>query len=428
MIMQPSDGPGRTITTVDDGYLAEHIERSHGRVVYVAPGLGIATAKALVARLVRQPTEVAMILDDDPEICRIGFGDAEALEIVKQAVEQHGLDVQGHRGLRIGLLITDEGLVIWSPTARSVDADAAVGKPNAIVLSGPVVETVRAAVSPAAGGSGSAPEIGKGRLTTQALEVAIKDLKQNPPAPFDLARRTRVFSTRFQFVELEMRGAEWTERRIRLSNLLLNADLPTSLQPLLETQIRPFQTRGDLAFEVPHVIRGKRAFDEDGSRITVPTKQAEILKCWDELRTRYLWQLKGFGWLIRKDRLAAFRSEIEAFEETLRAWVDAFKAHAAKHEGVLVNEIVEALKGRLDRAQERKLLDEIDLPAEVRKGLDRLRVIEPRVRMVLKDVSWESSRDGEFMGALRSSVPAEELEGWFTEFNAAIERPTRMNR
>jgi hypothetical protein len=50
-----------------------------------------------------------------------------------------------------------------------------------------------------------------------------------------------------------------------------------------------------------------------------------------------------------------------------------------------------------------------------------MRVIPPHVRIVTKDVSWESTRDEEFTEALRDAVPAVELEGWFYEFTAARE-------
>jgi hypothetical protein len=51
-----------------------------------------------------------------------------------------------------------------------------------------------------------------------------------------------------------------------------------------------------------------------------------------------------------------------------------------------------------------------------------MRVTEPRVRLVTKNVSWESTRDEEFTYVLREALPPEDLEGWFEEFTAAMER------
>ena len=64
----------------------------------------------------------------------------------------------------------------------------------------------------------------------------------------------------------------------------------------------------------------------------------------------------------------------------------------------------------------------INLEDEVRRGLASMRVIEPNVRIVLKDVSWESTRNEEFTAALQAVLPPTELEGWFEEFTAAKER------
>ena len=43
--------------------------------------------------------------------------------------------------------------------------------------------------------------------------------EENPPASFDLSVKTRVFSTKLQFVEFELRGAPWTTRKIKVSSL-----------------------------------------------------------------------------------------------------------------------------------------------------------------------------------------------------------------
>ena len=62
---------------------------------------------------------------------------------------------------------------------------------------------------------------------------------------------------------------------------------------------------------------------------------------------------------------------------------------------------------------------------QVADGLDRLRVIEPGVRIVFKDVAWESSRDDEFLAALEAALPAEELKGWFEEVAVVRQRQER---
>jgi hypothetical protein len=62
----------------------------------------------------------------------------------------------------------------------------------------------------------------------------------------------------------------------------------------------------------------------------------------------------------------------------------------------------------------RKQIEEL-----VRKGLDNLRVIEPGVKVVYKNITVESTRDKEFLSVLEKALPDEELKEWYQIFNAA---------
>jgi hypothetical protein len=59
-------------------------------------------------------------------------------------------------------------------------------------------------------------EIGCEPFTPEQVAKTVAALKENPPAPFDLSVKTRVFSTKFQFVEFELRGAVWTTQSLEL--------------------------------------------------------------------------------------------------------------------------------------------------------------------------------------------------------------------
>lgn len=409
-----------TFQTINDKSLANLIDQASQRVVYISPGVGVETTAALIRAIENKQLSVTIVIDADEDAYRIGYGDHVALVALHEATGRLQFPLRRQPGLRIGMLVSDDELLIWAPTARSVEPECEDQQPNAISLKGPVVEKVEAAVG--ADQSHVLPnqtEIGKEPLRLEDLSKTIENLKANPPAPFDLAQKTRVFSTRFQFVEFEIRGAEWTERRVKLSSLFLNADLPDELQDILETQVRPFQSAADVAFEVPHLVNGEPAYKKDGTRIMVAAKQADIAKEWSGIRDRYLKQVKGFGWLIKKDRLTSFHTEIAAYEESLTVWVKAFQNHVKTEENKLIDSIVSSISARLERSKNPNSLKGIDLKAEVTKGLQRMRVIEPKVRIVLKNVAWESSRDQEFTTALKQAFTEDELKGWFEEFTAA---------
>lgn len=413
-----------TFQAINDEALASIIRRAVKRVVYVSPGVGQATTEALVDAIKLGRVAVTVIIDADEDACRIGYGDHKALAALHEATRNLQFPLRQQQGIRIGLLVSDDDLVIWAPTARSVEAERKPEQPNAIVLKGPAVDKVEAAVgSDQSSVLASQAEIGRTALRPQHLAQTVQKLNDNPPAPFDLSQKTHVFSTRFQFVEFEVRGAEWTERRIKLSSLVLNADLPEALQDILETRIHPFHSAADTAFAIPLVVNGEKAFRADGSRLVVAAKQADIAKEWVRIRDRYLKPVKGFGWLIQRDRLEKFKAEIEAYEECLKAWVDAFRNHVRADEDNLIDSIVSSISARIERATNRDRQEGLNLKAEVAKGLQRIRVIDPKVRIVLKNVSWESSRDNEFNAALKQAFTQEELQGWFEEFTAAKQHP-----
>ncbi len=55
----------------------------------------------------------------------------------------------------------------------------------------------------------------------------------------------------------------------------------------------------------------------------------------------------------------------------------------------------------------------------IRASLQGLPVSVPAVKLVFKDVSWESTGDAEFVKALSETLPKEDLDGWFNVFSAA---------
>jgi len=59
-------------------------------------------------------------------------------------------------------------------------------------------------------------EIGRETLSAERAKVTVEALEANPPAPVNLSRMARVFSTKVQFVECILRGAQWTEREIKV--------------------------------------------------------------------------------------------------------------------------------------------------------------------------------------------------------------------
>ena len=248
--------------------------------------------------------------------------DREGLEELQELARDDHIGLRSQPGLRIGLLLADDEILIWSPTPRAIEERRRVGEPNGIDLgaaigairmpasrgddapeapslgeteeAGSLADIIRNAVG--ADDSDVLPseaEIGRQPFTPEQVAETVKELKDNPPAPFDLSRKTRVFSTKFQFVEFEVRGGAWTTRQVKLSSLLLNPDVPDELQELFETRVRPFSSHANQAVEVPTLVQGQVAYTQDGRPILSPMTQADMERARDEIVRRYLRQPRG---------------------------------------------------------------------------------------------------------------------------------------
>jgi len=438
-----------TFIVVDDPLLSQRIFAARFRVVFIAPAVSQSVAEALGKCFQSaESISITVVLDPDEEPYRLGYGDREGLELVRQLAQENHIALRSQPGLRVGLLLIDNDILIWSPTPHAVETQRTDGEPNGVNLSYSTSGASSSAASsniPDSQGS-QAPqnifadliqnavgaddsnvllneaEIGRTALTPELAEKTIKLLKENPPTPFDLARKSRVFSTRYQYVEFELRGAEWTQREIKLSSLLLNSDVPEEFRELFETHIKPFSHKEDVTVNVPALVQGEIAYNQHGAEILVPMTQSDIEKSWKALRQRYMSQLPGFGWLIRRADKEKFNAEIRAFETVLKAWVKGFRKESEGEQKELVDRIVSLIQSRSERFAPNKALDKKDLEKRVCDGIQNLRITEPSVKLLFKEISWESARDKEFTDALRKALPAEDLKGWFEIFTAARER------
>ena len=441
-----------TFIAVNDRLLVDRIGAVSRRIVFVAPAISKEVATALGGCLCRaDQISITLILDPDAEAHRIGYGDREGLEKLRDLARDNHIGLRSQPGLRIGLLLADDEVLIWSPTPRAVEDQRRVDEPNGLDLTaaigaihmlasrgddapevpgldnteeaGSLADIIRNAVGaddlyvlP------STAEIGRKPFTPEQVAETVKELTENPPAPFDLSRKTRVFSTKFQFVEFELRGAAWTTREIKLSSLLLNPDVPDELQDLFDTRVRPFSAHADREIEVPTLVQGQIAYSREGKPILSPMKQADMERAWKEIVKRYLRRIEGFGWLLSRSEKPAFQAAVTAYGTVLLEWVTGFRKIAAKDEAKLIEQLVGLISARANQASAKGKLKDMNIENVVKEGIQKLRVTEPSVKLVFKEISWESTRDAEFARALRSAFPNEDLKKWFEEFTAARER------
>lgn len=246
------------LQSITDDLLLEAVDKAKHRVVLIAPGVWPPLAEAIAAAWLRLGKEkVTAILDIDPEICRIGYGSLEGLNILQATAARVGEALGEEPGIRICVLIADDQTFIFSPTPRQLETppgDATiVGTPqpraNGIVLDKPP-ETLETELGSGPDGI-SARTVGMESLKQEKLDKVKEDLNKNPPKSFDLSRAVNVYNAKIQFVELTMPGCRLSSDRFRetakqLTEELLQdvlAEIPPKWQRRLGSQPHPDQVR-----------------------------------------------------------------------------------------------------------------------------------------------------------------------------------------
>ena len=207
------------VVSLRDIELEGQISCARRRLVVIAPGLSESVAEAIVKKwheLGRNAVQV--VLDPDPEVCRLGLGDVAALSMLHETAEQMGGEIHKQQGLRVGVVVSDETTTVYAPIPRLIEAGGLPGERlNAIRFDAPILE-------PSAGNTHS--DLRSIDLHSEPLKAAdvkntAQDLDTNPPMKFDVARKVRVFNSRFEFVEFELHGLSLSRKRVPIPSDLM---------------------------------------------------------------------------------------------------------------------------------------------------------------------------------------------------------------
>ena len=420
-----------TFCIVNDDLLVERIMAAQWRIILIAPGIHQPVAEALAVRLQdldRLP--ITLVLDGDEDVCRIGFGDIAALKRVHQLVNAAESSIRYQPGLRLGALIVDDETFVWAPTPRSVEAmphrtehaaPTCQLMPNGLLLDLDAGNQIAWAVG--AEGTDVAPqqaEIGQTAIPPDQVAQVEQALADNPPIPVDLQRITRVYSTKLQFVELEVRGANLSRRKLRLPNTLINADAGDELRDMLESGFRPFADFKDRQTSAPIFINGEQAFNSHGAPLEEPVSEARLNRERKDIEAEFLYDVTGFGDLIERERKAEFLKRVEAYKTRLAAHAKGLRQIMQDEMVKVIEQVVKLIHDRGNRMGAN--IDPERLGAELRKQAALPDDGEPVTRCVFKDVTHEQTRDAEFRQKVDRALPLavkKRLGQWYDEFNAA---------
>ena len=114
----------RVFRTANDEALVALIHAARRRLVVIAPALTEAVASAVAAKIPEhfKALSLTIILDADPAVYRMGYGDLAALTILRDASVACEFNLRTQAGIRIGLVMSDNQTLIFSPVPRHIEA------------------------------------------------------------------------------------------------------------------------------------------------------------------------------------------------------------------------------------------------------------------------------------------------------------------
>jgi hypothetical protein len=418
----------RTFTVATDAGLIELIRRATNRLVVVAPGLKMPVAEAIVETVQRRGSSlrVVVILDTDPEVCRLGYGEIDALALLAEVLKKAGQPVQTQPGLRIGLIVSDEEMLIFSPTPLLIEAGSKVEeKPNAIRLEAPPASEVVRACGVATPGAPTPAkvELGGKVVTDAQVNAAKASLKEIPPRRFDLARQERVFNYKLEFVEFAIEDYRLKGRAVPLPSELLGlAD--TQLQERFYNTFRVFQEGSPFECVLSNP-------EDSAQKLTVNEKFLT-----DEaarIRKEFFIPLKNqtYGYLIQKrhrpefeKRVARLKELLEEYKKHVRATMDSQIDAARK---MLIDALFPRVKAAPPREWTKRTLTSTltdrdirhQLESAIRHAFARIHDgFDPRVTVLFKGVNYETiTSDEVFRAGIEKYFRPDQMQELLREWN-----------
>ena len=423
-VMATLGGPNQTFAVASDASLIELINSARNQLVVVAPALTTPVAAALANRCIDETVSLNVVLDTDPEVYRLGYGDQAALEALRTAMTANGLALARQSGIRIGLIVADERMLVYSPVPRLIEGGSVSSeKPNAVVICGHAARQVAAA---AAGGGDRPSEIGCEGLGPEDISKIEAELSETPPQQFDIARAIRVFSSQAEFVELEIENLRVVARRVPLPPDLLGIRSEGLISRINSTLSAPTEVNGPFEVEVEQADGTTKSTKVDSRWVN---EQRAII----EREFTFLVPRHGRVILIRDKE--SFQAELSRFERNIERYRAAASAAFSKSREDFKQALIEEFlptweaspPGYVTRYRPHPTKEQImeRLGERLDGLLEQASSFQPiRCRVLYKGITWASANDPKFTHSLtetmrKRGVPKAELAKLFTEFDAA---------
>lgn len=377
------------LQNINDDKLVAAINAAQRRLMIVSPGISVSVAEAVAAKWKELGAGgVSVILDLDPNVNRMGYGDFAAVELLQITAMQIDAKLLNQPGVRICVFAIDDDLYVFSPTPLVAEAKKTkADQPNGIkITSAPpaLVESVTS-VTDQESPLRAAKEVSSIEVATTAA-----DLKENPPAKFNVTQRLQVFNAAFEFVEFEVTGCQIGRKTVRLEpDIVLAANDQDTLNRVNSTF---------------RLLDGK---NKDLSGDGVMDLKKSIVK-------KYLVNLPGYGNVVLRSNKTDFenavkvlRNKVEEFQEQVQNELQQKLDESRKN---LTSALFPAVKARPPERSIRFIgstPDDKSLETWLAADLERSfgsadnYIKKMEVSLTFKGVTYESLRNDEFLQTAR---------------------------
>ncbi len=419
----------RLFTVASDDTLIEMIRSAAERLVIAAPGRSRAVAEALTVRIQEDhgPNDLSITLDIDPEICRMGYGEIEALECLRAALRSKGKTLQMQSGVRIGLVVADDEILVYSPTPQLIEAGSTSDeKPNAIRIGGAGPQELACAWGASETSVlGHLQDVGLNPVTEEAVTQAKANLDNNPPRKFYLVRLETVFNYKLEFAEFSIEGYRLNTLMIQLPPIILGlAD--SDLKDRLQSRFRVFEGGVPFSFRIS---------DPDDDLVDV-----EVNEKWfgDEARNlRDLYFISSgassYGNLIQKRLKSEFLRKLDRLRNLLAAYAlmvqDNIEVRIRETRDGLVKALLPRVRAAPPAEWKATSMVESMTPEKIERKLESVidravaRVhqdFSPKVVCIFKGVRYETIvGDADFRERLVKYFDEEDISDLLVEYDAA---------
>ncbi len=399
--------------------------------------MGAGVAKALAERFQELGRlSITLIVDVDPEVYRLGYGDPQGLETIKRLADENFLELRQQPGVSIGLLIADNKTMIYSPTPHLIEAGSLQSeKPNAIVLES-TPEAIDHACASGSSSLFSNAEIGKEVIQKEQLDQISKNLKDLPPKRFDVARIERVFNSRIQYVEFKVTKYKLSKKTAPIPHDLMGLEDDPDIQDRWRNAFRMFDGTKKISVEIPlRDESGKQLRDNQNELATTTYGEKKLEAERREIEKKYFYKVVGYGVVIsRADRddfdkhVKAFKLRIQDYQKAVKRVISASIDDTIKRLlKVLLPSVRKTLPARYRKSVcGNELSDSIlvsMLEDDLRKEFGKPdEIASPDIKVQYKDISYETIHDEKFKKSLRNAgIHETVITQLFSEYDSAPE-------